>query len=158
MNMFQVSEAEYNALQSVRGQLNLVSCLLCATGSNSSLFNAEDLNEFLGKQVDAMRGVMRAVDARYEEQRGEGLPDYRHWNYALKIASGDRIHTPQGAEKLVLEGLMKAARIDADMSGVIALWLEILDKQKPAQEVTAPAKKPAQRKRDKMAAKTLEVV
>lgn len=158
MNMYSLSETEYNSLESVRGQLNLVSDLLCAVGANSSLFTAGDLNEFLIKQVDALRAVIRSADARYEASKEEGQLNWTHWTYALKIASGDAMHTPNNAERYVLDGLLKASRIDEDMNSVTALWLEILDKQKTAPTTTAPAKKPAQRKRDKLTAKTVEVV
>lgn len=158
MNMFPLSEAEYNSLESVHDQINLVSGLLCAKGANSSLIDAEGLLAFLSKQVETMRGVIRAVDARYEAQREDGQLNWLHWSYALKIASGDSIHTPSGAEQYVREGLVHAAKFDENMSGVLVQWLEIMGKQKPAPAPTAPAKKPAPRKREKLAAKSLEVV
>lgn len=157
MNHYSLSETEYNALEAVRGQLNLVSDLLNAVGANSSLFEAGDLNEFLSKQVYALREVIRSLDARYEASREEGQLNWTHWTYALKIASGDANHTPNHAERHVLDGLVKASLIDEDMKSVAALWLVILDKQKPTPEHTATAKKPAQRKRDKLASKSLEV-
>lgn len=157
MNMFSLSEVEYNALQSVRGQLNLVSGLLCAKGANSSLFDAEDLNDFLSKQVDSMRGVMRAVEERYDLERDTPCVNYTHWLYAIRIAAGDANLTPMGSEARVTEALMQAARIDPDMHQALDVWREVLGyKQKP--EPTAPAKKTAQRKRDKLTAKTVEVV
>lgn len=150
MTIFALSETEYNTLESVRGQLSLVSDLLNAVGASSSLFTASDLNEFLFKQADALRAVIRALDARYKAQRDERQLNWLHWEYALKIASGDIMNTPSGAEKHVLDGLTKASLIDEDMSGVIDLWLEILNKQKAAPAPAAPAKKPAPRKRDKL--------
>lgn len=158
MNMFSLSETEYNSLESVHDQINLVSGLLCAKGANSSLIDADGLLAFLSKQVEVMHGVIRAVDARYELQREEGQLNWLHWSYALQIASGDRTHTSSNSERFVLNGLVKAANIDEGMSGVVAQWLEIMDKQKPAPAPTPPTKKPAQRKRDKLTAKTVEVV
>jgi hypothetical protein len=158
MNMFSLSENEYNTLESVCNQIDLVVGLLCAKGADSSLIDAAGLLAFLSKQTEEMRAVRRSLDTRYEAQREEGQLNWLHWCYALKIASGDSIHTPSGSEKFVLEGLAKAATIDEGMSSVLTQWLEIMDKQKPAPAPTEQPKKPAQRKRDKLAAKTLEVV
>lgn len=157
-NQFALSEDEYNSLGSVRDQINLVAGLLCAKGADSSLIDAEGLLAFLSKQADEMRAVIRAVDKRYEAQREEGQLNWLHWSYALSIASGDRIHTPSGSERFVLEGLVKAANIDEGMSSVLTQWFEIMDKQKQTPAPTEQPKKPAQRKRDKLAAKSLEVV
>ncbi len=158
MNYFALSETEYNALQAVRGQLNLVSGLLCAVGAESSLFDASDLNDFVSKQVDDLRAVIRALDARYEAQRDERKLNWLDWTYALKIASGDAIHTPRDAGRYVLDGLVKASLTDEDFGSVITLWIELLDKQKSTSTHAAIAKKPAPRKRDKLVSKARESV
>jgi len=158
MNHFTISEDEYNRINAVRGQLSLICGLLGAKGAHSDLFNISDLYDFLAAQDDTIRAVAKSVDARYDAQKEEGQLNWLHWTYALKIASGDNMHTPNGAERYVLEGLTKAARIDDDMRHVMALWIKILEEQKSAQEVAGRVKKTAQRKRDKLAAKPLEVV
>ncbi|MES2947517.1 MAG: hypothetical protein V4858_03150 [Pseudomonadota bacterium] len=149
MNHFTISEDEYNRINAVRGQLGLICGLLCARDANSALFDASDLNDFISAQHDTIRNVVKAVDARYEARQEDGQLNYLHWTYALKIASGDSIHTPNGSEKYVMEGLAKAYRMDADMGHVMELWIGILQKQRPAP--MAAAKKPAPRKRDKLA-------
>ena len=157
MNQFTLSETEYNDLGSVRSQLNLVAGLLCAKGANSSLFDAEDLLEFLSKQADSLRSVIRAVDKRYELKINTPPIDYTHWVYALRIAAGDAIHTPIGAEVSVTKALTQAAQIDPDMNQALAVWIDVLG-QEQVPVPNAAAKKPVKRKRDKLAEKSLEVV
>lgn len=156
-NKFALSETEYKNLESVRGQLNLVSDLLCASGADSSLFAAADLLEFLSKQVESLRGVIRAVDARYELQQNTQPVNYTHWMYALRIAAGDALHTPMGAENRVTEALRTAARIDDDMSQALGVWLDVLGREGSVPAAPAPAKKSAPRKRDKLGSKLMEV-
>lgn len=243
---YAITEDEYNAIQSVRGQLNLVCGLLGAKGSNSALFESSDLYDFLSAQSDTITKILKNADERYAAARDENNtlnavewsniiavvsghramrgvdlkrlgrklqnsvkvdPDMAHvfstWQdvmtsdgerqfdlepsstdgfyiqfpersavveeptanlntvdlvHALRIAAGDGQHTPKGAEESVTKAFSDAAQIDDQMSHVLATWLAILSPNGPMPEPTAPAKKPAQRKRDKLTAKTVEVV
>jgi len=146
MNMFSLSETEFNNLQSVRRQLNLVSGLLCAHGADSSLFFAEDLNEFLISQVTAMRTVIGAVEARYELECDGPSLDYRHWLYALRVAGGYAHLTPTGSEIMVTEALTKAAQIDPDMNQVLEYWFDVIG-HGPLPVTSPKVSKPAVRKR-----------
>lgn len=157
-NLFALSENEYNSLESVRDQIRMVGGLLSDMRPNAELTETAGLMQFLFKQSEEMTKVIRSMDARYEAMRDERQLNCTHWLHALRIASGDRLHTPSSSERSILEGLMNAERIDPDFGEVVTLWLEILEKQRTPAAPGKDAKKPAQRKRDKLAAKAVEVV
>ena len=67
--------------------------------------------------------------------------------FALRLASGDALHTPSDAEQSITDKLTMAARIDEDMQRVLAEWYAALER---AGSQLRPQPKP--RKRSHMVA------
>ena len=177
---YAITEDEYNVIQSVRGQLNLICGLLTAKGSNSALFESSDLYDFLAAQYDTINNVLKTADERHDAAKDENnRMSWFDWADILEVISG---HQPMRGVDLKKLGrkLQNCAKVDPDMSRVFRTWQAVMtsDGERPFSlepsstdgfyiqfpvreaviEEPAPAKKPAQRKRDKLAAKTVEVV
>lgn len=144
---YQISEDEFNSLEGVCNQLGLIAGLVANSDANSPLavITGAQLLAFVETLQGAVSRVIVAIDERAALQPGPGGLRYFDLKYALRIASGDSLHTPEGAEQVVTAKLQHAANIDSEMRGVLHDWLEILERL--GQSTPAPAKP---RKREKL--------
>ena len=138
---YQLSDNEFFILVSCMNQLDLITDL-CSNISGSPSITADGLQSFLYAQQEALHAAIKAVEERHEAQtvldREHGAMQYFDWAYALRIARGDALHTPNGAEERITERLAKTAQIDDSMQLVLNEWLAILT---AAQVPTAAAPK-----------------
>lgn len=182
---YAITEDEYNVIQSVRGQLNLICGLLTAKGSNSALFESSDLYDFLAAQSDTITKVLKSADERHDASSdANNRMEWFDWANLIEVVSGYR--AMQGVDlKKIGRKLQNCANVDPDMGAVFRTWQAVMTSdgerpfslepsstdgfhiqfpvraaviEEPAPAPSAPAKKPAQRKRDKLTAKTVEVV
>lgn len=70
---YQIEESEFNALESVKAQLDLVAGLMVCANERPSDFNAmvspAGIFEFLYAQVDSLSRITNGIQNRYEAQR-----------------------------------------------------------------------------------------
>ncbi|QSI33324.1 hypothetical protein GNX71_28670 [Variovorax sp. RKNM96] len=74
MNTYTITEAEFNQLESVRGQLRLVGDLLSVPEGTRANFDAADLSDFLGAQETTVTSLMHAAESRFDQERDDALP------------------------------------------------------------------------------------
>ena len=153
---YQITEDELNQLQSVRGQLGLVEGLLCATGANSNLFDASDLQEFISAQSTALLSAIKGIEERYELMRT--TPKLKATDLV------DMIHILRGKEKFaspnspvrLAQTFEQCAAIDEGMQRVLLVWLDALvdlgEEQRTAAKKPAPTKPAVPRKRERLVA------
>lgn len=182
---YTITETEKNTLDAVRGQLGLVAGLLTAKGTNGNLYNTSDLYDFLAAQVDAIKGLLQTLDQRYDAARDENNRlSWIEWLNMLQVVSGRRAMR-SGDLKMLGQKLQNSVIVDPDMAHVFDLWKDVMTNGgewpyslepsstdgfhiqfpervavmvEPTPEPKATAKKVAPRKREKLAAKSLEVV
>lgn len=127
-----LTEDDYNELDTVKNQLDLLAMLVMRTGT------VEVPEEGLCSMFDALKkpvqNVLDAVVKRHAMSRENGS-EMRPvlWAHAIKIASGDALHTPNGSEREITECLAKAAQIDEDMKFPFDAWLSVLMKTRTAE-------------------------
>ena len=149
---YQISEDEFNLLDAVRGQIGLVCGLLTANGADGSLFDTSDLYDFLAAQFDTIKGVLEASTARLKDQNIKdelGAADLMHM---IRIAGGDLLHSPHGAENDITRKLELAARINAAMAWPRDEWRGVMLKVASAQQAQAAPKAPPKRANPKAGA------
>lgn len=70
---YQIEESEFNTLESVKAQLDLVAGLMAFASERPSDFNAlvspEGIFEFLYAQVESLSRITTSIQDRYEAQR-----------------------------------------------------------------------------------------
>lgn len=134
---YQLSETEFNRLESCVNQLDFVADL-CSHVEGRKEITMDGLQGFLCTQKETLQATIKAVETRNEAQRTfdaeQGAFGWWDWLHALRIARGDVLHTPHGAEARITEKLQKAARIDIEMARVVEEWAAILAAQGPAQD------------------------
>lgn len=183
--IYQITEQEFQTMDAVRGQLGLVAGLLTAKGADANLYDASDLYDFLAAQVDTIKDLLKVVDARYDAARDENNKlSYIDWYNMLQVVSGRRAMRRCDLNALG-QKLQNSILVDPDMEFTFNLWKDVMtnDGEWPfslepsstdgfniqfpervavvAQADPEPrtaAKKPAPRKREKLASKSLEVV
>lgn len=65
-----ITEDDFNGLDTVRGQLNMVASLLTGQKANAAdVGNPADLGEFLFAHVTTIKGILSATEARHAELR-----------------------------------------------------------------------------------------
>ncbi|WP_312563065.1 hypothetical protein [Diaphorobacter sp.] len=155
---YQISEAEHRNLELLRDQLNLVIGLLTGMGGELGVITSDSLFTFLEGRCDELKGVIKAVEERFELQlemgKSQGDMLYFDWMHALRIASGDARYTPNGSEARISEKLRQASQIDPDMRHVLDAWNKALERHYgPLTPVPAASPKPPAkpRKREKLA-------
>ncbi|MDO9568079.1 MAG: hypothetical protein Q7J58_01675 [Hydrogenophaga sp.] len=144
---YQLSEDEHRSMELLRDQLNLISGLLAMAKTDAELsgITSTSLFAFLDERCGDLNRVLKAVSERYslqfELERDRGTLEYVDWLFALRIARGDILQTPNGAEHRITERLTKAAQIDSDMKRVLDEWLGTLG-QLAVQKAQTVADKP----------------
>lgn len=126
---YQLSEDEFNRLESCVNQLNFVTDL-CSHIAGRKEIALDGLQSFLCAQQETLQATIKAADVRASAQRAlnaeRGVLGWWDWMHALRIARGDVLHTPSGAEARITERLQKAARIDEGMERVADEWAATL--------------------------------
>ena len=123
---YALTEEEYYKLDSVRGQLNLVCCLLTAKGADSNLYNAEDLYEFMATQTNTLKAVKSSVDDRYEAGNDrENVMNWTDWSRIIGVVSGRDTMTG-GQLKDMTRKLQRCVQADPDMAHVLTAWMEVM--------------------------------
>ena len=134
---YQLSEDEFNRLESCVNQLNFVTDL-CSHIAGRKEIALDGLQSFLCAQQETLQATIKAADVRASAQRAlnaeRGVLGWWDWMHALRIARGDVRHTPHGAEARITEKLHKAARIDGEMARVVEEWAATLAAHGLAQE------------------------
>lgn len=155
---YQISEGEFNILESVRDQLDLVIGLLAVDGVEMGAITSSSLYSFLEGRRGQLQGVIEALEKRYVVQREmdawQGAMLYFDWMHALQIASGDTRYTPNGTEARIQEKLRRASQIDPNMGHVLDAWNKALARQygpQPTTPVASPKPPAKPRKREKLA-------
>ena len=110
-----------------------------------------DLFAFVSARSGDLARVLNAASERHslqlEQAKQQGVMSWVDWLFALRLASGDALHTPSNAEQSITDKLTMAARIDEDMQRVLAEWYAALER---AGSQLRPQPKP--RKRSHMVA------
>ncbi len=126
---YQLSENEFNRLESCVSQLDFVTDL-CSHIAGRKEITLDGLQSFLCAQQEVLQATIKAADERASAQRAlnaeRGVLGWWDWMHALRIARGDVLHTPSGAEARITERLQKAARIDEGMGLVADEWAATL--------------------------------
>lgn len=126
---YQLSETEFNRLESCVNQIDFVTDL-CSHIEGRKEISMDGLQSFLCAQQETLQATIKAADERCHAQRAlndeRGALGWTDWLYALRIARGDALHTPSGAEARITEKLQKAARIDGGMARVVDEWTATL--------------------------------
>ena len=126
---YQLSENEFNRLESCVSQLDFVTDL-CSHIAGRKEITLDGLQSFLCAQQEVLQATMKAADERARAQRAlhdeQGVLLWVDWLHALRIARGDVLHTPSGAGARITERLQKAARIDEGMGRVADEWAATL--------------------------------
>lgn len=156
---YQLSENEFFALESCMRQLDFITDL-CSNISGSPSISVDGLQSFLCAQQETLHATTKAAEERHQAQtvldHEQGAMRYFDWVYALRIARGDALHTPVGAEQRITERLTKAAQVDGDMRQVLTEWLAILGAQAPTAAAPKAPKAPRApakpRKRERLTA------
>ena len=154
---YQLSDTEFNALESSANQLDFVADLCCHIEGQKSI-PVDGLQSFLCALLGTLRATLKTAEERHEAQavldREQGAMQHFDWLYALRIARGDTLHTPNGSEQRITAKLAKAAQIDESMQPVLNEWLVALGAvPTPAAAATKAPKAPAKaRKRDRLTA------
>ena len=134
---YQLSETEFNRLESCVNQLDFVADL-CSHVEGRKEIPMDGLQSFLCAQQETLHATIKAAEERRDAQMAldaeQGAFGWWDWLHALRIARGDVLHTPHGAEARITEKLQKAARIDIEMARVVEEWAAILAAQGPAQD------------------------
>ena len=134
---YQLSETEFNRLESCVNQLDFVADL-CSHVEGRKEITMDGLQGFLCAQREALHATIKAAESRAEAQRAlnaeQGVLGWADWLYALRIARGDAQYTPNGAEVRITERLHKASRIDGEMAVVVEEWAATLAAQGLAQD------------------------
>ncbi len=153
---YQITEDELNQLQSVRGQLGLVEGLLCATGANSNLINASDLQEFISAQLTALLNAIKGIEQRFELMRDAPQVNTQDLASMIHVLRRQHNRTAPNAAVRITQTFKKCAAVDADMQHVLEVWVDALvdlgEEQRTAAAKPVPAKPAAPRKRERMVA------
>lgn len=152
---YQISEAEHRSLELLRDQLDLVIGLLTIKDVELGAITSTSLFAFLEGRGDELARVLKAVLERHDLQRTmdaeQGAMQYFDWMYALRIVSGDALHTPNGSKERITHKLSRAAAIDTDMKHVLSTWRETLarasEQRRPKTALSMPPAKPHKRKK-----------
>lgn len=150
---YQISEDEYNSLESLNNQLGLIAGLLSVADFDLGAITSTDLFAFVNARSGDLARVLNAASERHslqwEQEKQQGVMSWVDWLFALRLASGDALHTPNNAGQSITEKLTMAARIDEDMQRVLVEWYAALDRAgsqlKPVTAQAAP--QPKTRKR-----------
>ncbi|WP_461502574.1 hypothetical protein [Rhodoferax sp.] len=181
---FTITESEYNLVDAARAQLSLVAGLLTANGADAALYNASDLYAFIAAQTDTLAGVIKSVNDRYEAAKEtDNVMSVFEWSTIIEVVSGRRSLRRHDLKALGRK-LQNCTKVDPDMAHVFNAWKNVMTNggellfklepsstdgfliqfperapvmQAPETALKATAKKPAQRKRDKLTSKSLEV-
>ena len=134
---YQLSENEFNRLESCVSQLDFVTDL-CSHIAGRKEIPMDGLQSFLCAQQETLQATIKAAESRAEAQRAlhaeQGTLGWADWLHALRIARGSAQYAPKGAEARITEKLQKAARIDGDMARVVEEWAATLAAQGLAQD------------------------
>lgn len=129
---YQISEDEYNSLESLNNQLDLVAGLLSVADFDLGAITSTDLFAFVNARSGDLARVLNAASERHslqlEQEKQQGVMSWVDWLFALRLASGDALHTPGNAGQSITDKLTMAARIDEDMKRVLAEWHAALDR------------------------------
>jgi hypothetical protein len=123
---YTITEHEFQALDAVRGQLNLVAGLLTAKGADANLYDTSDLYDFLATQADTIKSLLKAFDQRYDLSQDENNSlSMIDWHNMLQVVSGRRA-MPNRDLKMLGKKLQNSTMVDPDMNYVLKLWKDLM--------------------------------
>lgn len=155
---YQISEDEYNSLESLNNQLGLIAGLLSVADFDLGAITSTDLFAFVNARSGDLARVLNTASERHslqwEQAKQQGVMSWSDWMFALRLASGDALHTPSNAKQSITDKLAIAARIDEDMQRVLVEWYAALERAgSQLMPTTAQAEpQPKTRKRSHMIA------
>ncbi len=148
---YQISEEEYDSLESLNGQLGLIAGLLSVANFEPGAITSTDLFAFLNARSGELARVLKAASARHslqwEQAKQQGAMSWADWVNALRLVSGDALQTPNGAGQSITEKLTTAARIDENMQRVCTEWLAALNRANDQSMFAVAQAKPQSRTR-----------
>lgn len=150
---YQISEDEYNSLESLNNQLGLIAGLLSVADFDLGAITSTDLFAFVNARSGDLARVLNIAAERHslqlEQAKKQGFMSWADWVFALRLASGDASNTPNNAEKSITDKLTMAARIDEGMQRVLTEWLATMDRASGQTQLAAVQAKrqPKTRKR-----------
>lgn len=136
---YELTDAEFSRLEMVLDQLDLTKSLLMLVDDTSlDCVPSRGLFAFLCAREEEMRAVLRSSQERADAEVEAMRMSPNMWQMALRIARGDALHTPSGAEASVRDRLEHEAEINPEMQPVLEEWLEVLETTPDAKPVRAP--------------------
>jgi len=148
---YQISEEEYDSLESLNGQLGLIAGLLSVANFEPGAITSTDLFAFLNARSGELARVLKAASARHslqwEQAKQQGAMSWADWVDALRLVSGGALHESNGAVQSITDKLTMAARIDENMQRVCTEWLAALDRASGHPMLTVAQAKPQPRTR-----------
>ncbi len=148
------TEDNFNALESVRLQLDFVAALAALPIGHPQLVStSEELYSFVAAQAETIRSVLDAATQRAEAaaKAADAHMLYFHWEHALRIANGDSTHSPRGMKEDITRRLANEAEANPDMEHVLREWLKVKEVAKILKPVPPQPAVPKARKRSKLA-------
>ncbi len=129
---YQISEDEYNSLESLKNQLGLIAGLLSVSNFDLGFITSSELFAFLNARSEDLAHVLKITSERQslqlEQAKENGTMSWVNWLHALRLVSGDALHTPNHAEQSITQKLTKAAHIDEDVQQVLTEWHAALNR------------------------------
>ena len=129
-----ITEDELYRLEGVMRQLGFI-CELSDQGEKDAIqsLDLRGMLAFCSAQQDAIRQTIKAATERQHAAwalaQNNGIMGPADWMLALRIARGDNLHTPLGAEEAITRKLALACAADPDMTVVQAEWCGLLVEQ-----------------------------
>lgn len=138
MNL-QISDEELCVLEQVRDQLGLISGLLCLKDAELGCIDTAGLYAFIDAREREIDRIVDAVNGRRDALRAARPMAAIDWALALRIARGDALYSPQGAEASIAARLACAAEVDAGFELVREEWSRTLQQARRGQSGAAKA-------------------
>lgn len=123
---FQLTEDEYNAMESVMCQLNMMADMCLAAKGLETPCSPDDLGQFLTAQVSSLGNLRRSMNNRHElTTEGPSGMAWFDWVHALTIAGVGYNGVPKDAKDKIDDALSHMAQVDPDYDRVLKTWVDI---------------------------------
>lgn len=123
---FQITEDEYNAMESVMCQLNMMADMCLAAKGLETPCSPDDLGQFLTAQVSSLGNLRRSMNNRLElATEGPSGMTWVNWVHALTIAGVGYNGVPSDAKDKIDDALIHMAQVDPDYDRVLKTWVDI---------------------------------
>lgn len=123
---FQITEDEYNTMESVMCQLNMMADMCLAVKGLETPCSPDDLGQFLTAQVSSLGNLRRSMNDRHElTTEGPSGMAWFDWVHALTIAGVGYNGVPRDAKDKIDDALSHMAQVDPDYDRVLKTWVDI---------------------------------